>query len=198
MVSKILQRFLEPRALVYDLGCSTGTTLIELARRLEDLELELIGVDSSPAMIEKAVLKAEVYSKRDQLRFIEADILDFELQECAAIIMNYTLQFVRPLQRQQFVERLYRSLRPGGVLIVCEKTISASPMLNRGFIEFYLGFKREQGYSEIEIALKREALENVLVPFAAGENLKMLRQAGFKEVEQFFQWFNFSSYVAIK
>lgn len=198
MITRILEGFLAPRALVYDLGCSTGTTLIELARRLEHLDLQLVGVDSSPAMIEKAVLKAEVYSKKEHVQFVEADILSCVLREPSAILLNYTLQFVRPLQRQAFVQRLYDSLQPGGVLVVCEKTIAESAVLNRSFIDFYLDFKRGQGYSEIEIAQKREALENVLVPFAAGENIKMLRQAGFKEVEQFFQWFNFSSFVAIK
>ena len=83
-------------------------------------------------------------------------------------------------------------------MILSEKTVCHTSELNRSFIQHYLAFKRRQGYSEIEITKKREALENVLVPFSIDENLRLLRQAGFSQVEPFFQWFNFSSFVARK
>ncbi len=198
MAAGLLASFVAPHDVVYDLGCSTGATVIELARRLSDLDLRFVGVDSSAAMVEKARLKAEIYSKSEQIRFIESDILTVPLQGPAAIILNYTLQFIRPLQRPDFLRRLHAALKPGGILLVCEKTISHTPAFNRAFIACYLDFKRRQGYSEIEIAKKREALENVLIPFSAAENLELFRQAGFVEVEQFFQWFNFSGFVARK
>ena len=48
---------------VYDLGCSTGTTLLELARRLPEMNCQFIGIDNAPAMINKARLKAEMFFK---------------------------------------------------------------------------------------------------------------------------------------
>ncbi len=198
MSAQLLRGHVAKNSQVYDLGCSTGGTLVGLARHLDDLELQFIGIDNSPAMIAKAVLKAEVYGKQHCLQFVEADILDVELKNPAAIIMNYTLQFVRPIQRQAFVEHLYQSLAPGGILLISEKTISHDPLFNRSFIAYYLDFKRAQGYSEIEISQKREALENVLVPFSRDENIQLMQDAGFKHIEQYFQWFNFSSFVAIK
>lgn len=198
MAASLLETFVAPHQTVYDLGCSTGATMIELARRLPHLDLHFIGVDSSAAMVEKASLKAEIYSKSKQLHFVQADILNFPLQAPAAIILNYTLQFIRPLQRLDFVCRLHNALNPGGLILISEKTISQQPLFNRAFIGYYLDFKRRQGYSEIEIAKKREALENVLVPFSATETLELLHKAGFSHVEQFFQWFNFSGFVARK
>ena len=198
MAASLLSSTLRPDDLVYDLGCSTGTTLIELARRLPQRGLHFIGVDSSEAMVAKARLKAEVYSKQEQIRFIQADILEVPLERPAAILLHYTLQFVRPLQRPDFLRRLHSALKPGGVLLVSEKTICHTPTLNRAFIDCHLHFKREHGYSEIEIAKKREALENVLVPFTVAENLELFRKAGFVAAEQFFQWFNFSGFVASK
>lgn len=199
MAASLLATTLRPDDLVYDLGCSTGTTLIELARRLPQRGLHFCGVDSSAAMVAKARLKAEAYSRQEQLRFIQADILECPLdQPAAAIILHYTLQFIRPLQRPDFLRRLHAALRPGGLLLVAEKTISHTPGFNRAFIDCYLDFKRRHGYSEIEITKKREALENVLVPFSTAENLELFRQAGFTEVEQFVQWFNFSGFVARK
>lgn len=198
MISQLLGKLLKDGDQVYDLGCSTGNTLINLARKLDAHHLKFIGIDNSSAMIDKAILKAEMYSKQDQLQFLEKDITDLEIQNAGGIILNYTMQFIRPMRRAEFLKKIYASLRPGGVLILSEKVISHDPALNRNFIDFYLDFKRAQGYSEIEISKKREALENVLVPFSIEENRKLLEQAGFKSVESFFQWFNFISFVAIK
>ncbi len=198
MAAQILRSFLEPCDKVYDLGCSTGTTLIHLSRKLDDLNLDLIGVDNSQAMIEKAQRKAEAYSKKDRLQFVEADILDVEIRKAGAILLNYTMQFIRPLERQVFLQRMHSALKPGGIILISEKTICQDSVINRSFIEFYLDFKRNQGYSELEITKKREALENILVPFSKEENMTLLRKAGFQKVDQYFQWFNFSSFMAIK
>lgn len=198
MIAGLFERHLESGDQVYDLGCSTGSTLVELARRLAPLGLRFTGVDNSPAMIKKAELKAELYSKKEQIDFLERDITDLQLENAGAIILNYTLQFVRPIQRADFLKKAYGFLRPGGMLIMSEKIISHDAVLNRSFIDLYHGFKRAQGYSELEISRKREALEHVLIPFSIAENLKLLRQAGFTSAETFFQWFNFVSLVAVK
>jgi tRNA (cmo5U34)-methyltransferase len=198
MSCELLTHFLRPGDRIYDLGCSTGNTLLELARHLEPFEPVYIGIDRSPAMIDKATRKAELFSKADRIRFLEADITGVALQEAGAVILNYTLQFVRPLHRLEFLQKLHTALRPGGVLIMSEKVISPQPLLNRTFIDIHLDFKRDQGYSEIEIAKKREALENVLIPFSIEENRSMLEKAGFATIETFYQWFNFVSWVAVK
>jgi tRNA (cmo5U34)-methyltransferase len=198
MAGELLARFLRPGDRIYDLGCSTGNTLLELARRLERFEPIYIGMDNSPAMIEKAARKAELFSKGDRIRFVEADITRADLQEAGAVILNYTLQFVRPLHRQEFLRKIHEGLRPGGVLIMSEKVISHQPSLNRAFLDIHLDFKRAQGYSEIEIAKKRESLENVLVPFSMEENRDMLEKAGFARIETFYQWFNFVSWIAVR
>ena len=182
---------------VYDLGCSTGTTLIELAKRLDQRPLQLIGIDNAPPMLEKARRKAAMFRKTDCLRFIRDDITSCPLPDVDAVICNYTLQFIRPPLRRMMAERLYQALRPGGILIICEKVLAAGSF-HHPFIDIYHDFKREQGYSELEIAGKREALENVLIPFTVDENLTLLRNAGFSQVEIFCKWFNFAAFVALK
>jgi len=198
MIARLLEKRLRQGDRVYDLGCSTGTTLLELARRLESLQLKFIGVDNSAAMIRKAVLKAEMYSRKEAISFQEQDIMELEIEGAGAIILNYTLQFIRPLMREEFLRKINSYLRSGGILLVSEKIICGDPQLNRDFIDFYHQYKRSRGYSELEIAKKREALENVLVPFTILENRELLRSAGFSTVETFFQWFNYASFVAIK
>lgn len=197
-IAELLRRQVPPGSMVYDLGCSTGTTLLELSRRLPEMNFQYRGIDIAPAMIDKARRKAEMYSKSSLIRFTEADIMTASLPEARAVICNYTMQFIRPPSRPQFVRRIYDGLPPGGVLYVSEKIINHDKMLNRIFIDLYHGFKRRQGYSELEISAKREALENVLIPFSIEENLDLIRQAGFASAEPFFQWFNFASFVAVK
>ena len=197
-MAQLLASLLPPGATLYDLGCSTGTTLIELSRRLPERHFSFIGIDNAPPMLEKARRKSAMFGKSSVLEFRQDDITTCPLPDASGILCNYTLQFLRPLTRQTFVTRLYDSLPPGGVLLLSEKTVAQSRRINREFIATYHAFKRQQGYSELEIAAKREALENVLVPFSLEENMAMLRQAGFGEVETFFKWFNFASLVAVK
>jgi len=194
----MIRRLAAPGSCVFDLGCSTGSTLLELARLLPEMDLRFIGIDNAPAMIAKARRKAEMYSKTSVIEFRNQDITSADLQGADIIICNYTLQFIRPLLRPKFATRLYDSLPAGGMLFVSEKVISHHSRLNRKFIDLYHDFKRDQGYSELEIAAKREALENILIPFSLQENINLLSQGGFSPVETFFQWINFVSFIALK
>ncbi len=196
--AQLLGKFLHSRDRVVDLGCATGTTLLELARILQDKKLQFIGVDNSVAMLEKARLKAELFLKQDSLHFREEDITTIDIPGTGAFILNYTMQFIRPMQREAFIRHIYANLRPGGILIISEKIIIPDSKLNRKYIDIYHTFKRNRGYSELEIAKKREALENILIPFSIDENRSILTKAGFTSVETFFQWFNFVSFIAVK
>ncbi len=196
--AQLLEKFLSPGNIVYDLGCSTGTTLLTFSRILEHKKLHFVGIDNSASMLDKARLKAELYSKQKSMSFFCEDITTFSHSNANAIILNYTMQFIRPLQREHFLQCLFQSLRPGGVLIASEKVISPEKRLNREYIALYHQFKKSRGYSELEIAKKREALENVLIPFSIDENKAMMKKSGFESVETFFQWYNFASFIAIK
>ena len=196
--AELLSLYLITGDTICDLGCATGTPLLEFARLLRNEKFHFIGIDSSPAMLDKARLKTELYCQEESISYSQEDITQLARPETGAFILNYTLQFIRPLQRQALVNRLYENLRPGGLLILSEKTICSDKRLNRSFIDTYQRFKHERGYSELEISRKREALENILVPFTIEENRKLLSDTGFETVSAFFQWFNFSSFVAIK
>ena len=112
--------------------------------------------------------------------------------------MNYTLQFIRPLERQSLINKIYSKLNKGGILIICEKILTKNSIFNRQFIDIYHNYKTKQGYSNIEIQKKREALENILVPFKLDENMLMLYNSGFKENEVFFKWFNWVGIISRK
>lgn len=201
LIQEAAQKFYVPGTLVYDLGCSTGTTLIRLATAL-GRPAKLIGYDNSQPMLDKA--RANISSAgcadRIELRFLDLneDVSTAELTNASVVTLCWTLQFVRPLKRDALIRWIYEGMVSGGALIVTEKVLTNSSDMNRYFIEFYYDFKRRNGYSEEEISKKREALENVLIPYRVDENFELFRRNGFPVVETFFQWYNFAGFMAVK
>jgi tRNA (cmo5U34)-methyltransferase len=190
----ILSQFLKENDTILDLGSSTGTFLINLAKRVKNLKL--IGIDNSHAMIEEAKKKSRAFGV--EIEFLEKDFLDYNFPTSKAIVANYTIQFVRPLKREKLIQKIYNSLETQGIFLMSEKLITENKRLNKIMIDIYYEYKKRMGYSEFEIAQKREALENVLIPYTMQENIEMLKNAGFKEVEVIFRWNNFASFIAFK
>ena len=188
-------KYTQENSTIYDLGCSTATTLINIAQN-SPKPLDLIGIDTSNAMLNRAQHKASAYGI--DINFIEDDIFNIDFKSSNVIIANYTLQFIRPLQREKLIQKIYNSLEPGSVFIFSEKVITDNKILNKQFIDEYYDFKKTQGYSEFEISQKREALENVLIPYSYEENKKMILDAGFSNFDCLFKWINFATFVAIK
>jgi tRNA (cmo5U34)-methyltransferase len=181
--------------IVYDLGCSTASLLLNIHRKLQ-VKAQLIGLDNSEAMLAQAQRKCEAYGAK--IEIANADILEYDYKQADIFISNYTLQFIRPLVREELVKKIASSLKKEGVFIFSEKVISHHSKLNKDLIECYYDFKKTQGYSEYEIMQKREALENVLVPYSEDENIKMAKNAGFSHCEVVFRWANFAVFIAIK
>ena len=182
---------------VIDLGCSTASLLLEIERALKSIEgIELIGIDNSSAMIEHAHKKIEAYGSKISL--VEGDILEYPFGATKVIVCNYTLQFIRPLVRETLLRKIYDSLEEGGVFIFSEKVLSENATLNKQLIDCYYSFKKEQGYSEYEIVQKREALENVLIPYTMSENIEMAKKSGFSSCDVLFRWANFATFIACK
>jgi tRNA (cmo5U34)-methyltransferase len=198
MVVDLALHFAQKDSAVYDLGCSTGTLLRLLAKATPSKQkIRFVGLDNSEAMLKKARGKLKGYLKRCEL--VEVDLeSDFELTDASVVIMNYTLQFLSPRRRAAMLKKIYQGLRPGGALILIEKVRGESDSLNDLFVEQYYTYKQSQGYSKLEIAKKREALEKVLTPLKSGKNRDLLVGAGFRQVDIFFKWFNFAGFLAVK
>ena len=197
MIGELVADFAVEQTNVYDLGCSTCATF----RVLEgiDKDVTFVGVDDSAAMLARAEqeLKEAGFSRRYELRHQDLH-KDLQIENASVVIMSLTLQFVRPLFRERLMQTVFNGLNHQGCLILVEKVLSSETLINRLFIKHYHDFKRRNGYSEIEIGQKREALENVLIPYRLEENEHLLRTAGFTCVEVFFKWYNFCGIVALK
>ncbi len=180
---------------VLDLGSSTAKFLLDLHSKM-DVKMHLKGLDNSQAMLDRAEQKCQAFGANIELEL--ADMLTYTYHQEDVIVANYTLQFIRPMQRVELVKRLYDGLNDDGVFIFSEKVVFEDKKLDKELIDIYYEYKKEQGYSEYEIAQKREALENVLIPFTIEENIQMCKDAGFKSIETVFQWANFVTFVVKK
>lgn len=198
MIKDFAKRFFIPGTCVYDLGCSTATTLIGIATELKDKKPRLIGYDNSGPMVEKSKARVKEHRCEGTIEIRQADINDVPLESSSFITLCWTLQFVRPLHREALIRRVYDALEDNGALVVTEKILTNNGDVNRMFIDVYYKFKQRNGYSSEEIVRKREALENVLIPYRIDEDGALFRQAGFQIVETFFQWYNFIGFLCVK
>jgi len=201
MIRTMSKSFWIPGTHAYDLGCSTGTTLEGLAIELGGAA-RLTGYDSSESMIDKARSRLAHAGLGDRVTVaygdLNGDLTSLLMENASLVTMCWTLQFIRPLRRDDLIRWIYNGLVDGGALILTEKVLTNSSHVNRFFINYYYDLKRRNGYSETEIARKREALENVLIPYRLEENLELFRRNGFEVVETFFQWFNFAGIICVK
>ena len=192
--TNIIHQYLENNDKVLDLGSSTGTFLINLAKT--DKKLFLKGIDSSQAMTNRALQKSKAFGL--DIDFVKADFLNYDFGKNKLILANYTIQFIRPIKREKLIKKIYNSLSEDGIFLMSEKLISENKKLNKILIDEYYNYKKKKGYSEYEISKKREALENVLIPYTQDENVEMLKNAGFKHIEIIFRWCNFATFLAFK
>jgi tRNA (cmo5U34)-methyltransferase len=184
---------------VYDLGCSLGTSLISIQNQVE-VPCELIGIDNSQAMIAACRENIEQLPEKEgvdiQLRC--TDISETSISNASMVVMHYTLQFIPPDKRLALLRKIASGLNPGGVLILSEKLTFDDPETDAALTRIYYDFKKHNGYSELEISQKRQALENVLIPETGQTHLNRLHEAGFERAMSWFQCLNFHSFVAYK
>jgi len=198
MISELAADHAKEDSNVYDLGCSTGTTMIGMNTTVPG-NIQFVGVDDSPQMLEKCDTKLKEAGFTRPYKLVTADLnQSVAIENASVVVLCLTLQFIRPIYRERLIRTIYDGLTKDGVLILIEKILAEETSFNRDFIKYYYDMKRRNHYSDLEISQKREALENVLIPYKLSEDNLLLRESGFAHVEVFFKWYNFAGLIAVK
>jgi tRNA (cmo5U34)-methyltransferase len=200
MVGELVGAFVKDGTAVYDMGCSTATTILHVAGCIPPgVQARFVGVDSSQEMLDIARRKVDRAGIEYPVDLQCADLnKGVHVSEASVVLFVLTLQFIRPLYRERLLRTVHQGMEKGGCLVLVEKVLGEDSTLNRLFIEHYYDMKKRNGYSELEISQKREALENVLVPYRLEENLALLKEVGFSATDVFFKWYNFCGIIAVK
>ena len=180
---------------IYDLGCSLGAASLLIAAQTRDIDCRIVAIDNSAAMIDRCRQRA---SAIDRIEWRCEDIRNTTIEGASLVVLNLTLQFLEPQEREGLLRDICKGLESGGALVLSEKVEFDDAAENARMIELYQGYKKTMGYSDLEIAQKRNALENVLIPDTPECHIERLRRAGFGEIRQCFRCFNFVSFLAIK
>lgn len=195
---QLIMRYYRPGTRIYDLGCSNGNLGLALCERMHEADFEMIAVDNSVPMLDAYRARLVDMPGRDRIRLHQQDIRRTPIENASAVVLNFTLQFLTLSERGAVIRNIYNGLCPGAVLLFCEKITHHDPALAQLQQELYFDLKRRNGYSDLEISQKREALEKVLVPETMEQHLQRLQQAGFNSIDIWFKWFNFAAMIAVK
>jgi len=194
-IGSLAARYVRADTNVYDLGCSLGAATLAMQQGIREPGCRIIAIDNSPAMIERC---GEILADRDGIELRLCDIREAEIHNASMIVLNYTLQFLSLDDRDAMVGRIYEGMNEGGLLVLSEKVVDEDPHMEELLVDLHHEHKRRNDYSALEIARKRAALENVLLPETVAKHRERLANAGFRHTGVWLRYFNFVSIVAIR
>lgn len=198
MIGTLAERYAQAGSRCYDLGSSLCAATLAMRHRIPAADCEIIAVDNSPAMVERARTVLAADSGQIPVQLVCDDLQNVAIENASVVVLNFTLQFIPTGEREAILQKIYDGLRPGGVLILSEKVAFSDTDHQELMIDLHHSFKAANGYSALEIAQKRSALENVLIPETLHDHRTRLKNVGFSSVDVWFQCFNFASLIAIK
>ena len=183
---------------LYDLGCSLGASTLAMRQHIQQPDCRIISVDNSSAMLERCQSIIDTDTHETPVTLACANVQDVVITNASVVVLNFTLQFIPRELRDRVINGIYQGLLPGGVMVLSEKVTFEDPHLDELNTELHHQFKRANGYSELEVARKRSALETVLLPETLNQHKHRIASAGFNSCDVWFQCFNFASLVALK
>jgi tRNA (cmo5U34)-methyltransferase len=196
--AQLIRRFYQPGTVIYDLGCSNGNLGIRVGGGMGTQPFTMVAVDNSAPMLD-AFRQRLAGTPLEQCITLQCeDIRRIPIENSSVVVLNFTLQFLPPEDRDTLMTRIYHGLTPGGSLLFCEKITHVDTGVAELQHDFHYAYKRENGYSDLEISRKREALEKVLIPESLESHLQRLDHAGFAAMDVWLKWFNFAALIAIK
>lgn len=198
MLGVFAKEYVQDNTHIYDLGCSLGAASLAMRRHIQASGCRLIAVDNAEAMVKHCQENLEQDQSITAVEVRCEDIQNTPISNASLVTLNFTLQFIKPDERQDLLQGISDGLNPGGALVLSEKIVFPDESSQQSQTDWHHSFKRANGYSDLEISQKRQAIENVLIPETIETHIERLKAVGFSQVECWFQCFNFVSFVAIK
>jgi len=201
-IGSLAARYVRAGTNCYDLGCSLGAATLAMRQGIREPCCRIVAVDSAPAMITgcREIIAADdrVAARETDVDIVEGDIRGIDIVNASMVVLNYTMQFLDPDDRDGLLEHIARGVNPGGLLVLSEKVVDENPEMEQLLVDLHHEHKRRNNYSALEISRKRAALENVLIPETVAAHRERIARAGFARSAVWLRYFNFVSIIAIR
>lgn len=196
--AELAAHYYNSESVIYDLGCSNGNFGLQFMQQMADKPFKMVGIDNSQPMLDQYSLRLNNAENHLNVELCCHAIEDYPFDAASVVVINLTLQFLSLEVRSALIQRVYDALLPGGILLLTEKVVHHDQELLQLQQDWYYRFKKENGYSQLEISQKRDALENVLIPETIEQHQQRLQHVGFKQMDIWLKWFNFASLICVK
>ncbi len=194
MIAVFAKKYATEGSTVYDLGASLGGATFAAANNIDAAGVTIKAYDNSESMVARLRELVDEAALPVPIECYCDDIAEVTYENASVVILNLTLQFLKPEERLPLLKKIASAMKPGGLLLLTEKLSDPS---DDGLItELYYDFKRANSYSDLEISQKRTALENVMITDTEEQHIARLHEAGFTRVERWFQTLLFRAYAA--
>jgi len=193
--------FVKPNTLCYDLGCSLGASTLAIRQGVDNNETKnvmIMSVDTSTDMLDRAQGYAENKHSNTQVQFLHNDIRNLAIENASLVVLNFTLQFLPLEDRNLLIKKIFNGMNEGACLVLSEKVSFEDSFIQDTTTSLHHQFKREQGYSDLEIAQKRDAIENIMKLETQQQHIQRLKETGFRHTNQWYQNTAFCSFIAFK
>lgn len=183
---------------IYDIGCSLGDSSEAVIKAIGDKEYQFFAIDKSKEMIKICKKKLSKKNYQKKIKYINDDVVKLKFNNASIIIFNFTLQFIPLDQRKILLDRVYKGMNKNGMLILSEKILFDDLDIQKNKNALHDKFKSLNGYSNLEINQKKDALKKILLPETIDQHILRLQKIGFKNVNVIYQCINFSTIIAFK
>lgn len=179
LVFSIGRNYIKKNTHICDIGCSDGQAIEPMLRKCRE--------------------RFQDWKKSQIVDIRNYDIKNGIPQFSNSLVLSIlTLQFTPIEYRHKIVQSVYDSLMPGCAFILVEKVLGNTSAIDDILLKEYYNMKKENLYSQKQIADKRKSLEGVLVPITAKWNENLLKECGFRQLDCFWRCLNFAGWIAIK
>jgi len=198
LIGILAEQYARPDTKIYDLGCSLGAMTIAMRPYISDKKCTLVCVDNAPAMIERCRLNIDREPSPTPVEVVCEDLRNIIIDNASFVMLNYTLQFIPIEERRSILEGVYAGMVPGAALVLSEKIIEATAHDRHAMETLHERLKKHNGYNDLEIARKRTALEDVLLPETVPAHMERLHAVGLVDGVVWLKCLNFVSIICFK
>jgi len=181
----------DPRIL--DLGAGTGLLTKYLFEKYPEAEFTLIDLSEEMLKIAKSRFKGH-----ENFKYVVADYSEHEFKDFFDIIVSsLSIHHLKDTDKQKLYKKIYNALNEDGIFLNADQVIGSTSNIDQSYYNNWMKKIEENNFtgSEKDTAIERMKFDK---PATFQNNLKWLKNTGFKDVDIYYKYYNFAIFYAKK